>query len=108
MSWTSVARRLAKEGKYHEAIKAAEAMLAIECEVLGRNHRDSAASLYAIARLHTGVGQYAAALKASTELVEVKAALLGAEHWEVADTPRPAQLRRARVEARCQPGAPAC
>ena len=63
---------LAKEGKYPEAIEAAEAMLAIECEVLGRVHRDVAASLYAIARLHTGVGQYAAALKASTELVEVK------------------------------------
>jgi CHAT domain-containing protein len=78
------AREFFRAGKLAEAAKEAEAMMAIEREVLGDRHRDVAGSLELLARLYSRMGQWAAALKAARNLVEVKTALLGAEHWDVA------------------------
>jgi CHAT domain-containing protein/tetratricopeptide (TPR) repeat protein len=74
---------LAREGKYPEAIKAAEGMLAVEREVLGRVHRDVAGSLELLARLRCALRHMTEARAAASELVDVRAELLGPAHWEV-------------------------
>jgi CHAT domain-containing protein/tetratricopeptide (TPR) repeat protein len=77
------AEELFRAGKLAEAAKEAEAMLAIEREVLGNRHRDVAGSLEMLAHLYAERDRWAAAHKAAADLVEVQTALLGAGRWEV-------------------------
>ena len=84
--------RLAKEveqlkthGKLLDAIKAAEAMLAIEHEVLGETSEDAIGSLEVLARLHQDREDWAEAKKARSEVLELREKTLGKDHWKVTD-----------------------
>ena len=79
------AEQLRSQGKLSEAIQAAEAMLAIEREVLGETSEDAIGSLELLARLHQDREDWAAARKARTEVLNLRSTTLPKDHWQVAD-----------------------
>ncbi len=80
-----LAERLRSQGKLPEAIKAAEAMLGIEREVLGETSEDAIGSLELLAQLHQDREDWAAAKKARKEVLNLRSATLPKDHWQVAD-----------------------
>jgi Tetratricopeptide repeat len=79
------AGRLKTHGKLLEAVRAAEAMLAIEREVLGETSEDAIGSLEVLARLHRDREDWAAAKKAGSEVLDLREKALGRDHWKVTD-----------------------
>ncbi len=82
------AAQLRSQGKLPEAIQAAEAMLAIEREVLGEASEDAIGSLELLARLHQDREDWAAARKAREEVLKLRSTTLPRDHWQVADARR--------------------
>jgi CHAT domain-containing protein/tetratricopeptide (TPR) repeat protein len=89
------ARALRAEGKTAEAIQAAEAMLAIEREVLGEASEDEIGSHMLLAELHQDRGDWAAARSARSKVLAMWTEKLGKSHWQVAE----ARWALAKVEA---------
>ena len=79
------AEQLRSQGKLPEAIKAAEAMLGIEREVLGETSEDAIGSLELLLQLHQDREDWAAARKAGKEVLNLRSATLPKDHWQVAD-----------------------
>jgi len=71
-----------RDGKLAEAIAAAEKMLAVERQVLGEAHEDTAGSLDWLARLYSETGDFAKASAAADAAVTIQAKLHGGEHWQ--------------------------
>src|SRR5439155_2032701 len=76
-------------------VAAAEAMLKVEREVLGRDSPDAAGSLETLAKLHEARGDWAAVSEARREASRIIDARRGAGHWEAID----ARWALARAEA---------
>ena len=79
------AEQLSSQGKLAEAIRAAEAVLAIEREVLGETSEDAIGSLEFLAKLHRDRKDWAEAKKACSEVLELREKALGKDHWKVTD-----------------------
>ena len=79
------AEQLRSQGKLPEAIQAAEAMLAIEREVLGATSEDAIGSLELLAHLHQDREDWAAARKVRKEVLNLRSARLPKDDWQVAD-----------------------
>ena len=79
------AEQLRSQGKLPEAIQVAEAMLAIEREVLGETSEDAIGSLEVLAQLHQDREDWAAARKARMEVLKLRSATLPKDHWQVTD-----------------------
>ena len=77
--------QLRSHGKLPEAIQAAEAMLAIERQVLGQTSEDAIGSLKLLARLHQDREDWAAAREACQEVLNLRNKTLPKDHWQVAD-----------------------
>jgi tetratricopeptide (TPR) repeat protein/CHAT domain-containing protein len=77
--------QLRSQGKLPEAIQAAEAMLAIEREVLGGASEDAIGSLELLARLHQDREDWAAARKAREEVLKLRSTTLPKDDWRVGD-----------------------
>ena len=80
------AEQLRSQGKLPEAIKAAEAMLAIEREVLGESSEDAIGSLELLARLHQdreGLG--GGKEGPHRRCLNLRSKTLPKDHWQVAD-----------------------
>ncbi|HTU19456.1 MAG TPA: tetratricopeptide repeat protein [Gemmataceae bacterium] len=77
-----------RAGKLAEAVAAAEKMLAIERQVLGDNHEDTAGSLTWLTRLYGETGSFDKARAAADEAVKIQTTLRGAEHWQTLDARR--------------------
>jgi CHAT domain-containing protein/tetratricopeptide (TPR) repeat protein len=75
--------RLRAEGKFSEAISAAEKVLVIDRQVLGNVHPKVAGSLEFLAELHEAREDFTAARKARQEALAIQTKLLGADHWQV-------------------------
>ena len=73
------------QGKTAEAIRAAESMLAIEREVLGKTSDDAIRSVKLLAQLHEESEDWAAARQAWTEVLTVWSQKLGKAHPDVID-----------------------
>jgi CHAT domain-containing protein/tetratricopeptide (TPR) repeat protein len=82
------ARQLAAAGQPAEAINAAEAMLAIELEVLGRDHDDVVGSLQFLGQLHRDRGDIVAARQALREVLEIQTRRHGRADWRAGDARR--------------------
>jgi tetratricopeptide (TPR) repeat protein len=82
------AAQLRSQGKLPEAIQAAEAMLAIEREVLGNTSEDAIGSLELLAVLHQDREDWAAARKARKEVLDLRTTTLPQDHWQVTDARR--------------------
>jgi CHAT domain-containing protein len=78
-------RQLQAAGKLDQAIKAAEAMLKIERDVLGPDSDDALGSLDLLSQLHLAREDWAAARSARREALDRLTARLGKDHWRVAD-----------------------
>src|SRR4051794_36551538 len=76
---------LRSQGKLPEAIKAAEAMLGIEREVLGGTSEDAIGSLELLAQLHEDREDWAAARKVLKDVLDLRSKTLPMDHWQVAD-----------------------
>ena len=76
---------LCAQGKTAQAIRAAESMLAIEREVLGKTSDDAIRSVKLLAQLHEESEDWAAARQAWTEVLTVWSQKLGKEHPDVID-----------------------
>jgi tetratricopeptide (TPR) repeat protein len=79
------ANALGAQGKTAEAIRAAEAMLAIECEVLGRTSDDAVRSIKLLAQLNADREDWTAARKAWTEVLAMWTRKLGKNNEEVTE-----------------------
>jgi tetratricopeptide (TPR) repeat protein len=79
------AEKLRAEGKLAEAIAAAEKMLDVEREVLGRVHPDMVGSLHLLADMHEEREAFKEARQARAEALEIQTRLRGADHWRVSD-----------------------
>ena len=77
------AQKLQAAGKLDQAIKAADAKLSIEREVLGTDSDDAIVSLSFLARLHVAREDWAAARSARREALDRLTARLGKDHWRV-------------------------
>jgi CHAT domain-containing protein/Tfp pilus assembly protein PilF len=77
--------QLRSQGKLKEAIHAAEAMRAIERELLGETSEDAMGSLELLARLHQDRDDWAAAREARREVLNLRSKTLPNDHWRVAD-----------------------
>jgi CHAT domain-containing protein/Tfp pilus assembly protein PilF len=77
--------QLRSQGKLPEAIQAAEAMLALEREVLGETSEDAIGSLELLARLHQDREDWAAARKVRKEALKLLSTTLPKDHWQVVD-----------------------
>ncbi len=77
--------QLRSQGKLPEAIRAAEAMLALEREVLGETSEDAIGSLELLARLHQDREDWAAARKVRREVLKLLCTTLPKDHWQVVD-----------------------
>lgn len=81
-------QRFEHEGKLNEAVKSAEAMLAIEREVHGEAHIEIANSCYWLARLHVQLGDFDAARRYSDEQIAITEQVYGREGWRLAEAKR--------------------
>jgi CHAT domain-containing protein/Tfp pilus assembly protein PilF len=79
------AEQLRSQGKVPEGIKAAEAMLAIEREVLGAESEDAIGSLELVADLHEQREDWSAARTTRTKVLDLRIKRLGKDHWQVVD-----------------------
>ena len=75
------AQRFVAEGKLDQAVKAAEAMLKIERDVLGPDNDDALGSLDLIAQIQLAREDWAAARSARREALDRLTARLGKDHW---------------------------
>jgi tetratricopeptide (TPR) repeat protein len=82
---------LEAQGKYTQAIAAAEKMLAIEWRVFGDVADDVAESLARIGRCHLAREDFAAARKALTEGLSIRSKQYGNHDWRVSDARRELQ-----------------
>jgi tetratricopeptide (TPR) repeat protein len=71
------------QGKTAEAIRAAESMLTIECEVLGKTSDDAIRSVKLLAQLHEDREDWVAARKAWTEVLAMWTQNLGKDRQDV-------------------------
>jgi CHAT domain-containing protein/tetratricopeptide (TPR) repeat protein len=85
---------LRRAGNRDKAVVAAEAMLAIERDVLGAIHEDVAGSLELLAELRTEQENFAAARTALQEVLTIHTKLSGPDHWRAAS----ARLALANLE----------
>ena len=83
------ALQLQAAGKHDQVIKAAEAMLAIERDVLGPDSDDALGSLDLLSQLHLDREDWAAARSARREGFDRLTARLGKDHWRVTSNSRP-------------------
>jgi len=79
------AQELRTKGKLHEAIKAAEGMLAIERDVLGETSEGAIGSLELLASLQEDCEDFAAGMQARSEVVELRTKALGKDHWKTTE-----------------------
>jgi CHAT domain-containing protein/tetratricopeptide (TPR) repeat protein len=79
------AKALHEQGKLAEAIKAAEAMLAIEREVLGETSENAIGSLKLLAQIYLDREDWVAAKRDRTQVLALRTKALGKEHWKVTD-----------------------
>jgi CHAT domain-containing protein len=89
------AKELKAQGKLPEAIKAAEAVLEIEREVLGETSDDAIGSLELLAQLHQDCEDWEKAKKARGEVLDLRTKMLPKDPWKVID----AQWALADVES---------
>ena len=73
------------QGKTDEAIRAAESVLAIECEILGRTSDDAIRTIKFLAKLHEEREDWPAARRAWTQVLAVWTKKLGKDHPDVID-----------------------
>ena len=83
--YSDEARQLFADGKFDEAIAAAEKMLTIEQKVLGNDDPDAIGSRRYLATLHQAKGDLAGAHKLGEEELARSTSLLGKDHWQVTD-----------------------
>src|SRR5262249_55052983 len=77
------AEALRKDGKFSDAIAAAQAALAIDREVFGDTHGEMAGALELLAELHGDGDDWEAAKQARQEVLAIRTKLLGEGHWRV-------------------------
>jgi CHAT domain-containing protein len=89
---------LSGAGKIAEAIEVLRRVLALEEEVFGAVHEETAGTHFWIATLEADRGDLEAALRAGKRVLAIRRKLHGPEHWRVADTRADVDLlpRRAR------------
>ena len=92
--WEREARQMHGHGKLAEAVAAAEKMLALEREWLGKDHLDAARSLELLAELHEERQDFGGAVRALQEATAVRAVRQGEQHWRTIDV----RLKAAHVQ----------
>lgn len=81
-------QRLRAAGQLPQAIAALEKVLAIEREILGRDHEDVAGSLQTLAGMREQQGEFAAARQARREVLQIRVQRNGQDHWRTGDARR--------------------